>query len=108
MFGRPASETNHVVGAGPRGTSFLERLLAVIEESLKAAREKHYEAHVHWEWWTAANGAGWQLDSDYGMEFLAKVKEVSDKYDPGSIASRVQSTTPVEVGSPDATPCVKG
>jgi formate-dependent nitrite reductase cytochrome c552 subunit len=25
---------------------------------LNAVREKHYEAQIHWEWWTASNGAG--------------------------------------------------
>ena len=24
---------------------------------LDEARVKHYEAHVHWEWWTASNGS---------------------------------------------------
>ena len=24
---------------------------------LDDARGKHYEAHVHWEWWTASNGS---------------------------------------------------
>ena len=30
----------------------------VAESVLNSARDKHYEAHVHWEWWTASNGAG--------------------------------------------------
>jgi len=29
----------------------------VDEAVLNQAREKHFEAHVHWEWWTASNGA---------------------------------------------------
>ena len=29
----------------------------VDEAVLKDARRKHDEAHAHWEWWTAANGA---------------------------------------------------
>jgi nitrite reductase (cytochrome c-552) len=31
--------------------------LGVDEATLNAAREKHYESHVHWEFWTASNGA---------------------------------------------------
>ena len=32
---------------------------AGVEESvLNTVREKHYEAQIHWEWWTASNGAG--------------------------------------------------
>ena len=30
----------------------------VDEPVLNAVREKHYEAQIHWEWWTASNGAG--------------------------------------------------
>ena len=31
--------------------------LGVDESVLAAMREKHYEAHVHWEFWTASNGS---------------------------------------------------
>ena len=31
--------------------------LGVDESVLAAVREKHYEAHVHWEFWTASNGS---------------------------------------------------
>jgi hypothetical protein len=31
--------------------------VGVDETVLKDARRKHDEAHAHWEWWTAANGA---------------------------------------------------
>jgi formate-dependent nitrite reductase cytochrome c552 subunit len=34
------------------------RAAGVDESVLNAAREKHYEAQIHWEWWTASNGAG--------------------------------------------------
>ena len=27
------------------------------EATLNKARERHYEAHINWEWWTASNGA---------------------------------------------------
>ena len=37
---------------------FEEANQARVEEAqLQAARDKHYQAHAHWEWWTAANGA---------------------------------------------------
>ena len=31
--------------------------LGVDEATLEKAREIHYNAHIHWEWWTASNGA---------------------------------------------------
>jgi formate-dependent nitrite reductase cytochrome c552 subunit len=31
--------------------------LGVEPAVLEDARAKHYEAHVHWEWWTASNGS---------------------------------------------------
>jgi len=31
--------------------------LGVDEATLNVVREKHYEAHVHWEFWTASNGS---------------------------------------------------
>jgi formate-dependent nitrite reductase cytochrome c552 subunit len=31
--------------------------LGLDEATLNAARDKHYDAHVHWEFWTASNGA---------------------------------------------------
>jgi formate-dependent nitrite reductase cytochrome c552 subunit len=33
------------------------RNLGVDESVLAQVREKHYEAHINWEWWTASNGA---------------------------------------------------
>jgi formate-dependent nitrite reductase cytochrome c552 subunit len=33
------------------------RGLGVDDAVLNQVREKHYEAHIHWEWWTASNGA---------------------------------------------------
>ncbi len=38
---------------------FEEAKGAGVEEAvLNTVREKHYEAQIHWEWWTASNGAG--------------------------------------------------
>jgi formate-dependent nitrite reductase cytochrome c552 subunit len=31
--------------------------VGVDEATLNKARELHYDAHIHWEWWTASNGA---------------------------------------------------
>lgn len=31
--------------------------LGVPKDVLDDARKKHYDAHVHWEWWTASNGS---------------------------------------------------
>ena len=31
--------------------------MGVDEATLNKAREIHYDAHIHWEWWTASNGA---------------------------------------------------
>jgi formate-dependent nitrite reductase cytochrome c552 subunit len=31
--------------------------LGVDDATLNKAREIHYNAHIHWEWWTASNGA---------------------------------------------------
>jgi formate-dependent nitrite reductase cytochrome c552 subunit len=33
------------------------RALQVDEAILNQVREKHYEAQINWEWWTASNGA---------------------------------------------------
>ncbi|MBI5908620.1 MAG: ammonia-forming cytochrome c nitrite reductase subunit c552 [Betaproteobacteria bacterium] len=38
---------------------FEEAKAAGVQESvLNPVRDKHYEADIHWEWWTASNGAG--------------------------------------------------
>lgn len=56
----------HIQGKTRKAEFWLTRLidkfaeaiaLGVDEASLKAARDKHFEAHVHWEWWTSTNGA---------------------------------------------------
>lgn len=43
-------------------TRFVDKMeeaqnLGVDAAVLEEARAKHYEAHVHWEWWTASNGS---------------------------------------------------
>lgn len=43
--------------------------LGLDEAVLKDARRKHDEAHAHWEWWTAANGAAFH-NTDQAKESL--------------------------------------
>jgi formate-dependent nitrite reductase cytochrome c552 subunit len=43
----------------------------VSDDTLKAARAKHGEAHANWEWWTAANGASFH-NLDLAKESLAR------------------------------------
>ncbi|HEY5897973.1 MAG TPA: ammonia-forming cytochrome c nitrite reductase subunit c552 [Burkholderiales bacterium] len=50
----------------------------VPDEALKAARDKHYEAHVHWEWWTASNGSSMH-NPDAAKESLNKSMLVSQE-----------------------------
>jgi formate-dependent nitrite reductase cytochrome c552 subunit len=47
------------------------QLVGVSEDTLKAARLKHGDAHANWEWWTAANGASFH-NLDLAKESLAK------------------------------------
>jgi formate-dependent nitrite reductase cytochrome c552 subunit len=56
----------HIQGKTRKAEYWLTRLVDKFEEAnaagvdeaaLKAARDKHYEAHIHWEWWTSTNGA---------------------------------------------------
>ena len=44
-------------------------VVRVDDVALKAARDKHYEAHAHWEWWTSANGAAFH-NPDQAKESL--------------------------------------
>jgi formate-dependent nitrite reductase cytochrome c552 subunit len=41
-------------------------------------REKHYEADVHWEWWTASNGAGFH-NSEAATDSLNKSMSISQE-----------------------------
>jgi formate-dependent nitrite reductase cytochrome c552 subunit len=38
--------------------------LGVDEATLNKAREIHYNAHIHWEWWTASNGAAFHTPDE--------------------------------------------
>ena len=58
--------------------------MASTEDPLKAARDKHYEAHMNWEWWTASNGASFH-NPDQATESLNKsMSDVAGGHqDPG-------------------------
>ncbi len=43
---------------------------------LNQVREKHYEAHINWEWWTASNGAHFH-NPDEAVESLNKSMAIS-------------------------------
>jgi formate-dependent nitrite reductase cytochrome c552 subunit len=58
---------------------FEEARAAGVDESvLNAAREKHYEAQIHWEWWTASNGAGFHYP-EAAAESLNKSMSISQE-----------------------------
>jgi formate-dependent nitrite reductase cytochrome c552 subunit len=50
----------------------------VAESALNPVRDKHYEADVHWEWWTASNGAGFH-NSEAATDSLNKSMSISQE-----------------------------
>jgi nitrite reductase (cytochrome c-552) len=54
------------------------RAAGVDEAVLNAAREKHYEAQIHWEWWTASNGAGFH-NPEAAADSLNKSMSISQE-----------------------------
>ena len=77
----------HIQGKTRKAEFWLVRLVDKFEEAgrsrvdeaaLKAARDKHYEAHVHWEWWTAANGAAFH-NPEQAKESLNKSMVLSQE-----------------------------
>jgi formate-dependent nitrite reductase cytochrome c552 subunit len=50
----------------------------VDEAVLAAVRDKHYEAHIHWEWWTATNGSHFH-NLDEAVESLNKSMAISQE-----------------------------
>jgi len=52
--------------------------LGVDSKALDAAREKHYEAHVNWEWWTASNGSHFH-NPDAATESLNRSMAISQE-----------------------------
>ena len=74
------SLNSHIQGKTRKAEFWLTRLVDKFEEAntvklddavLKSARDKHFEAHVHWEWWTSANGAAFH-NPDQAKESLNK------------------------------------
>ena len=52
--------------------------MGVDDGLLNQVREKHYEAHIHWEWWTASNGAHFH-SPDEASESLNKSMVISQE-----------------------------
>jgi formate-dependent nitrite reductase cytochrome c552 subunit len=50
----------------------------VDEPVLNSVREKHYEADIHWEWWTASNGAGFH-NPEAATDSLNKSMSISQE-----------------------------
>ncbi|MFZ5555510.1 MAG: ammonia-forming cytochrome c nitrite reductase subunit c552 [Pseudomonadota bacterium] len=48
------------------------------DDVLKKAQELHWEAHIHWEWWTASNGAHFH-NPDQAIESLNKSMAISQE-----------------------------
>ena len=48
----------------------------VDDAALNPVREKHYEAQIHWEWWTASNGAAFH-NPDSATESINKSMVIS-------------------------------
>jgi formate-dependent nitrite reductase cytochrome c552 subunit len=81
------SLSGHIQGKTRKAEFWLTRLIDKFEEAgaarvddaaLKAARDKHFEAHVHWEWWTSANGAAFH-NPDQAKESLNKSMALSQE-----------------------------
>ena len=58
---------------------FEEAKAAGVEDSaLNPMRDKHYEAHIHWEWWTGSNGAAFH-NPDSATDSINKSMTVSQE-----------------------------
>jgi formate-dependent nitrite reductase cytochrome c552 subunit len=87
------------------------QLAGVPEEALKAARLKHGDAHVNWEWWTAVNGASFHnlelaktslansvTASQAGLKILDDA--IKARQAPGTAAVVPVSTSPAAPAAP--------
>jgi len=52
--------------------------VGIDEAVLNQVREKHFEAHIHWEWWAASNGAHFH-NPDQALESLNKSMTISQE-----------------------------
>jgi formate-dependent nitrite reductase cytochrome c552 subunit len=76
-------------------------------------REKHYEAHINWEWWTASNGAHFH-NPDEASASLNKSMVISQEgikiLDDAMAAKRKGGTVaaaPADPATPAAPPAEK-
>ena len=76
---------NRVQGKLRKAEFWLTRMIDKFEEAkgvgvdeaiLSQVREKHFEAHINWEWWTASNGAHFH-NPDEAVESLNKSMTIS-------------------------------
>jgi formate-dependent nitrite reductase cytochrome c552 subunit len=74
-------------------------------KALDAAREKHFDAHVNWEWWTASNGAHFH-NPEAATESLNKSMTISQEgiklLDDAMAAKRKAATTTAAAPAPAA------
>ncbi|MGE5162325.1 MAG: ammonia-forming cytochrome c nitrite reductase subunit c552, partial [Betaproteobacteria bacterium] len=79
--------------------------LGVDPKALEAARAKHYDAHVNWEWWTASNGSHFH-NPDQATESLNKSMTVSQEgiklLDDAMAAKRKAATATAAAPAPAA------
>ncbi|MDR2711035.1 MAG: ammonia-forming cytochrome c nitrite reductase subunit c552 [Burkholderiales bacterium] len=98
---------NHYMGKMRKNEFWLTRLIDKIEQAklmgvdaaaIKEAQAAHSEAHVYWEWWSAANAGYFHnhqmaIDSiNYGMDVSQKAIDKLDKAMADAAASRVASS----------------
>ncbi len=78
---------NHYYAKLRHAEFWLTRLVDKIEEAknlgvndaaLAEAREAHWEAHIHWEWWTATNG-GYFHHHDQAVKSINMGTDISQK-----------------------------
>jgi formate-dependent nitrite reductase cytochrome c552 subunit len=80
--------------------------LGVDAKALDAAREKHFDAHVNWEWWTASNGAHFH-NPEAATESLNKSMSISQegiKLLDDAMAAKRKGTTTAAAAPPAPAP----
>ena len=79
----------------------------VDEAVLAQVREKHFEAHIHWEWWAASNGAAFH-NPDQALESLNKSMTIAQEgiklLDDAMAAKRAPAKTAAAPAAPAAAP----
>ena len=87
---------------------FEQAQAAGVDESvLNQVREKHFEAHIHWEWWAASNGGHFH-NLDQSLDSINKSMVVSQEaiklLDDAMAAKRAALKTAAAPATPAATP----